>query len=356
MYIKIKPHSSLFFRDGKPFIAGENSWANTSILPNPSVLWGAICSMLMTEGCDIESLENNLQLEKIYLYNEDSKRCFWPAPQDIFVNETGEILYEKYEKYEKQENIVTSTNLPCFVFPDTDEKVEKADNLFMDISSICHEYTHYNSSPSVITTGDIRVDDHKVGITRDRKTRTSEEHKLYRIDLVQFKENWSFLVKVECQSGFPANLTRGFLKLGGEGKAAEYEVINEEPHYIKNYNYDKEILLKEKRENKYLKLYLTSHALFDKGWIPLEGAFAGNGYGLKLTAASVGKPLFIGGFDIKKRMPKPMRKAVPAGSVYVFEIDRKNEIILKDIADDFIKKFSSSLEQRGFGAFEIVPL
>ena len=73
------------------------------------------------------------------------------------------------------------------------------------------------------------------------------------------------------------------------------------------------------------KLYLSTPAIFKKGWLPewmdendLIGEYGG--LKLKLLTASIGKTISIGGFDMKVRKPKPMRKAVPAGSVYYFKI------------------------------------
>jgi CRISPR-associated protein Cmr3 len=36
MEIKIQPLDTLFFRDGKPFEKGENTWADGMMLPNPT--------------------------------------------------------------------------------------------------------------------------------------------------------------------------------------------------------------------------------------------------------------------------------------------------------------------------------
>jgi len=45
-YMQIKPTDSLFFGTGKPFNAGADSWTDSSFLPNPSVIWGALFSVL----------------------------------------------------------------------------------------------------------------------------------------------------------------------------------------------------------------------------------------------------------------------------------------------------------------------
>ena len=51
-----------------------------------------------------------------------------------------------------------------------------------------------------------------------------------------------------------------------------------------------------------------------------------NGVKLRLLTAAIGKPVPIGGFDIRARIPKKMRRAVPAGSVYYFEVEDESRI------------------------------
>ena len=44
MQIQIDPLDTLFFRDGKPFTMGEDSWASGIVPPYPSVIYGALRS------------------------------------------------------------------------------------------------------------------------------------------------------------------------------------------------------------------------------------------------------------------------------------------------------------------------
>ena len=56
----------------------------------------------------------------------------------------------------------------------------------------------------------------------------------------------------------------------------------------------------------------------------------------KLIGAAVGRPRAYGGFDMRKHKPKPMRKAVPAGSVYFF---RLLDVSLADVFDELSEAF-----------------
>ena len=69
--------------------------------------------------------------------------------------------------------------------------------------------------------------------------------------------------------------------------------------------------------------------------------------------AFLDKPLSIGGFDVKERCPKPMRKAVPPGSV--FYLQNKKNLSFENI-ERRLKEIIHEETQKGFGAFEILPL
>jgi CRISPR-associated protein Cmr3 len=56
----------------------------------------------------------------------------------------------------------------------------------------------------------------------------------------------------------------------------------------------------------------------------MRGKVPGTGIKVRLETCSVGRFLSFGGFDLAKYEPKPMKKAVPAGSVYYFELEEKS--------------------------------
>ncbi len=91
------------------------------------------------------------------------------------------------------------------------------------------------------------------------------------------------------------------------------------------------------------KLILTSVGIFpENGWKPKEID--------NLNAASIGKPVLIGGFDIKRRIPKKMYKSVPAGSVYVFDNNKTQDFD----AREFLNEYEYSY--KGFNQGIIIPL
>ncbi|MBN2536089.1 MAG: type III-B CRISPR module-associated protein Cmr3 [Spirochaetales bacterium] len=343
MYIKLTPHDFLFFRDGKPYTSGEDAWANTNLMPNPSVLWGAVASLFMASGNDRDILENRLKLKKISLYNEDNSCIYLPAPRDIYAddNNNRNIYYEEY--MDNDENHLSSLDIPCYVKAVTERKTESGGNLLMDISSLYNEYYYRYCITNMIPFTSVALPDYKIGITRDKATHTSEEGKLYRIDVMQFQKDWSILLEIESNH-LKIPDKEGFLKLGGESKVAGYKIMQEVPYYIKQYNEEAKAVYKEHNPS-FIKIYFTTPAIFEKeGWKPV------NNDGITLLAASVGKAVPVGGFDMKKNKPKPMYRAVPPGSVYLYATKGNTTL------EQSIKAIECSLYyNKGFGAFEALP-
>lgn len=77
-----------------------------------------------------------------------------------------------------------------------------------------------------------------------------------------------------------------------------------------------------------MRLYVVTPACFADGWLPngfsrvdgaLRGRLAPSTGEFVLRAAIVGRPVAVGGWDMQRRRPKPIRRLVPAGSVYFFQ-------------------------------------
>jgi CRISPR-associated protein Cmr3 len=154
----------------------------------------------------------------------------------------------------------------------------------------------------------------KVGIGRDDQTRTSgDTGKLYRVGLQRLSARGG-MSRLELAVVYE-NLSvpdSGILKMGAEGKCVSYRTESMP-------NFDISDL--RQSESRRFKLYLMTPGIFDRGWVAdwmLQGAY--NGINFDFIGAASGRSMHMGGFDMKQGKPKPMRKAVPAGSVYYFEL------------------------------------
>jgi CRISPR-associated protein Cmr3 len=157
--------------------------------------------------------------------------------------------------------------------------------------------------------------EHRVGIERSTTTLTAEEGQLYSIEFARLNHDVGFCMEVDGLNGLEASLrNHKLLRLGGESRSACYEYEQVAWNAID----------RPEITNGRFKLVFLTPAIFQNGWIPdgiepsnLNGTIAGSL--ARLIAAAIGRPVGIGGWDIVKRESKPLRRAVPAGSVYYFE-------------------------------------
>lgn len=112
--------------------------------------------------------------------------------------------------------------------------------------------------------------------------------------------------------------------MGGDSRPVEYTKIeNEDGKQIM------EDVGKMVAQEGRFKIYFITPAIFKNGWYPdflsrqngdyLEGNLPNTSLRVRLVGACVGRTIPVGGFDIKKKHPKEIQKAVPAGSVYFFQ-------------------------------------
>lgn len=146
---------------------------------------------------------------------------------------------------------------------------------------------------------------------------------------------------------------RGILKLGHDGRAFSYEKTAEA-----NFDFlaDKINTIKVNIDSaKQFKLLFTSPALLKNGWLPggvkaSDCVWNTGSVSIEIKSAVLGKPMRVGGWDMKKQGPKPMRKAVPPGSVYYCELkDGTAEDLFAALFDKNISDAGGDLAQQGFG-------
>lgn len=144
--------------------------------------------------------------------------------------------------------------------------------------------------------------EYRLGIGIDEEHKRPSDGKLYTAAFVRPRQNVGLLVEV---TGLDESQWRtpGVFSLGGERKTARYSLV--EPAHWPTSAADGR------------KLYLATPTQFDGGWQPKNWGdyFPQAG---PLTAVLVGRPQLIGGWDMAQGRPKPMRRYVPATSVYFF--------------------------------------
>lgn len=348
MLIKIDPLDTLFFRDGKPFTMGDDNWANGIFPPYPSVIFGAFRSAYFSHHIDDlkkakgqndpkanDDPTGKLCIKAIYFYDYEEKKIYLPLPMDCVKKKNEEMNEVSILPYVNLDTIKTSCPTQ-YALKGTGD-VQNVDGGLITSDLFKKYLTNSKESFSFIKISDKIKIEHKIGIGIDKNSGTSEEGKLYRTGMNRL--NYLNLLIEFDDLDLPAS---GFLKLGGEGRAVSFEIFSSEKF---------DLSFQVKGNYKFFKLYLLTPAIFKNGWLPewidertLIGEY--QGLKLKLVTASIGKTIYIGGFDMKARKPKPMYKAVPAGSVYYFEFEGEIQTAFKLLNQKAISDFYS---EQGFG-------
>lgn len=333
MRIRIEAIDTLFFKDGKPFDMGEETWADGMFPPSASVLAGAIRTVWFGENPDKIPLAatdddptRGLIIDSIALVVYD----------EICFNTPLDLVYDKKEKA-KQQNLVplklkenSSPSNSAFKYLLAYEgrsKVEPATGGILDSYNMTN-YLNDKSDPlNFMQLSDCLVSEPKTGIGREDFTRSADEGKLYRVGMrrpaVYLKGEGEKRLSIVVEFSGLDIPSDGLMKLGGEGKVAKYSIFN------------RDILPKkpaiDSKKDFFVRLMLITPGIFEHGSLPsLESVLPDSAAGrYEIIAAVTGKPLHVGGFDMQKRHPKPLKKAVPAGSAYYLKVEESciNDIL-----------------------------
>ncbi|MFH1620328.1 MAG: type III-B CRISPR module-associated protein Cmr3 [bacterium] len=306
-FFEIIPNDVLMFRKPKPFHSGGGA---VSEWPLPTALLGA----LRTAVGDKKGMwdkPHKLPFEVAgpwaCLHDNGALNPLYPAP---LLLQTGKQNNEKHsmrlQPVQDKKHDGLATLWPEKIFEGKPEAPG-----FLNVKGM--ETFLSNSTPVIsdfIDKGDIWALERRVGIGMDNVARTAEDGKLYSASFMRLQEKAALVAGCSLN---PAE-TPAHFKFGGEGRTVSIKPLKGEDILPKAAKID---------ENRIL-FYLASPAFFGNGWIPgwlapqtLTGTI--NGVNVKLIAAAVGKPQVVGGFDLNRGGPKPIRRAVPAGSCYLFE-------------------------------------
>ena len=363
MRLFLQANDTFFFRDGRPFTKGDQSEGYSIFPPLPSTILGALRTAYIAEYGDLSAFYakkmantigtpdslGSMHLKGAFLADTDES-IYYPIPLDLVVkkNEKENRLYT-LEVCSQSSNFISNSSLTNLLrWNEDDEDVESEINGRLEDIAM-KEYLLGRHTEFIFRhLEDFVRSEPKIGIERDYKTLTSKDNMLYRINMARFQSQFlnsnerkalsdlGFIVDYQCDEKLPDN---GLLKLGGEGKSFTYERSPHNPDPLAAEE-DRSALKESIRSARAFKLYFATPAIFDQGWLPTLS--------FELITAAVGKPISIGGWDMKKNMPKPTRQAIPAGSVYYFKIS--DETCVDTIVNTFhYQNISDHQAKEGFG-------
>ncbi|MBF0226757.1 MAG: type III-B CRISPR module-associated protein Cmr3 [Desulfobacterales bacterium] len=361
MELFIRPIDTQFYRGGLPFDAGEDVEATMVFPPFPRTLYGALRTMGMISSSGNLSYSNyygdNLQFGSLYIKGPFLARMdkfknntvAFPFPHDLVMQKDSFNMNYLAPVLNFSTDMGWDLDAPDIQMIDQQnqnpplagKQVDSlADKYYLPDGSILSQYILNtklgNFRPrSFWLSNDVVKEEFRTGIYIDNNIRTAKEGMLYRSLHFRFSDLsdivYGYWIKVEgADPNFPEH---GYLKLGGESKVVYFTKLpnNQETSWsVFHKDIVTKILEKIKNAGRF-KAYFITPSIFKKGCLPDNCSFSNNKIYLKLTNCNFSfelvsicttKPIHIGGWDIQKKEPKPIHKAVPAGTVYFFKADQ----------------------------------
>lgn len=342
MIFEIEAIDTVFFKDGKPFSMGLETWADGIFPPPPSVLYGALRALYFSEHIDQLSLAqtNNDPTKNLVIKNFSFKTLNYeyPIPKDLIsYKDSNKSEKGKLFLLEKRENSSVNYKQKFQYFLKSPKEAESIEDGIFNKGNLEDYLTLKEDSFTYSKMSKYITYEPKIGIARTDISRTSEDGNLYRVNMVRI-DSLKFIAEIEGLS-FPSE---SVIHLGAESKAASIKQLPDAESISPNF---------PEITNQF-KLYLATPTFFKNGSLPswvdpqtLIGEY--KGLKLQLDTMSVGKYISIGGFDIKNKKAKTMRRAVPGGSVYYFTILDGNKDLVKECFHN--KSISEERASEGFG-------
>jgi CRISPR-associated protein Cmr3 len=332
----IEPNDVLLFRDGKPFMAGEDHRARSLFPPTPFTMQGVVRSKvlfdrgvsphdyahaatpgaqaLMQEIGGVGSSYGQLRLRGPFVAKRNASGImrYVPLPADMV------RVGDDYRLVKPLADHPFGSNQPTDLLPlwtRTDQLLKEARGWLAEQVFI-ERYVQGLSlrKNDVICENQLLVREPRFGIALDYTPRRPQEGMLYQMEFLRLREGVGLLLEVD---GIDPFTPRGFLQVGGEARPAAYEVLQIPLPPLAPIN----------PLPRQFKVILLTPAWFNGGWQPQGGDWR-QFFDGKATLISVALPRAqsIGGAFVDDRrrsenFQKPMRRFVSAGSVFFFESD-----------------------------------
>ncbi|MCS7459008.1 hypothetical protein N0M98_02535 [Paenibacillus doosanensis] len=313
MLYAIDAVDTLFFRNASPFDAELSQSASSMFPPLPSVYAGALCYAAGLGDANSAVISRRLKIGFSGLMING--RIMLPRPLDTVV-----LSSYKFEVMPLVPAPIGSYQLPFVLSGDriTGKETELKGGGYLDEVAITQYLKGELPDESCLQLADLINKERHVGIQINPDSGATQAGMWYSIEKVRpVSQNGGRCSLVVEAEGIDIRIP-GVIKLGGESRAASIQRLGDK------YNFEP-----VSSNKKYFKLYLATPAIFKHGWIPWwldpvskEGVFAykKRRIRVRLISAAIGRYVAAGGFSFEKQKPKEMRYAVPAGSVYFFEI------------------------------------
>jgi len=338
MKLLLEPLDVLMFRSSRPFFRGEQNVAESGHV-SPSTFAGAVKTKLLldynpnppkewwkksefqkiAEVIGSPENEGKISLRCATFANLRTFEEYFPLPLDIVFSETSGsamLLKPLESKPLTLDTALYSLGSESF-YVDTKPVYLARQGL---LSYLQGDMSVENKR--FFDASELYLYERRTGIALNKNKKTAEKGMLYAADFLRLRDQVGFMVWLDGVDSFPEE---GLLRLGGEGRGCHYRKLDDQKPNISK-------VIEEVNKSYRFKLYFATPTIFSKNdnktwWHPnikmLEEKL---GVELSLVSAALGKPVVIGGWDAAKGRQKPLRKAVPEGTVYFFKLKERKKL------------------------------
>ncbi len=328
-YAFIEALDVLHFR-GNQLFGEPGSYAQSQVLPWPSVIAGAIRSaILVRDEVKLSEFADN-QVKHPLLGTPASPGPFcishWslarrhngrveilmPLPNDLRVFKTDDGQPQVLTMHAQicPPAIQTSHSLPAVAIL-KNAKPGKPSTEYWLTESGWQDYLN-GQTPKVsqlVPQSTLFKLDQRVGVGLNAQTRSTEEGRLFSNQALVLAENVGFMVGTQAAELTPHSL----LRLGGDGRGAAMQRLDDYTPPSAD--------LDTVAQQKAARLVLTSPGLFSQGWQPDASTLPEQS---QLHCASVARAEILSGWDLAQHQPKPAQQCAPAMSVYWLKTPQSN--------------------------------
>ena len=348
-YLRLTPLSPLIARDSRPFGAGQGNRVRSMDWISPSVIAGAVRTAVWKAN-DTLTPEQLKTIEVCGGFPVLNERIYLPRPLDALIRKTDkatgttDVLRIRPMSGSAGVQMPHADLVPSAPvgMPEEDFKPESGD-AFWPLATMAEWLGCEDDQPVSMKIDGLPapVKEDRTNVTILPESGAAEDARLFTTTGLDFVRKppkdtsegrlSQMRIGVRVNFGEHAPLPERLLvPLGGERRLAEVRATEADKGF---WEVPQSLSWEGKKG---LRMVLATPAIFEKGWLPgwlwekdgnLIGTIPGSGVSVRLISAVVGrwKPLSGWSYEKGRNGPKALRRMVPAGSVYFFEVLKGGE-------------------------------
>lgn len=317
----IEPIDTWFLRQGIPYDLGQHvSSTDVVFPPHMTTLQGAIRSAIArkqgwTPGNDSKWPEllgsaddlGHLSLEGVFL--KKGEKLLFPVPRHLMKSPTGDIIRLKPGE-------VVQSDMGHCALPELERRMAGEDK----VTAFGEAYISYDglcqclqgrrpSAETIVPSHQLWHVEIRTGIALNDETKIAEPGLLYEAAHIRLEKDVALVVGVK---GIPWDWQKGIraMPFGGERRFARVG-LSQEPLTLPPLAVDP----RTDRDVRVMAILLTPGLFADPQKVLKHGPF------LEPCLSAVTERVAMrGGWDLKRKMPRPLRPFVPAGSVWFYRL------------------------------------